>query len=117
MKRFLKIAAFVVLAIALLLLGEWYARRGKLPPPSVKDLNGYLAWRPEANQFVRLPNERLLALGSGAGLVPSGPSAHIFDSNGDLLDSTADMGDDPQFNARWNISYPLQIEGRALVDR
>ena len=92
--------------------GEWYTTRGKLPPSGVKNLSDYLAWRPDADQFVRLPGNRLLVLGAAVGLLPSGPSAVVFDSNGDRLGSCADLGESDAFNSRWGVSYPLQIEGR-----
>ena len=114
-KRSLTVAAFLILAAALWLLGEWYTSRGKLPPASVNDLNGYLVWHPTADRFVRLSNGRLLALGPEVGLLPSGPSAHVFDSNGKLVDSSADLGDDPDFNALWDISYPLKIEPQGVA--
>jgi hypothetical protein len=115
MKQVLKVAAFLVLAIAVWLLGEWYASQGKLPPANVNDLDSYLAWKPDADRFVHLPDDRLLSLGPGVGLLPSGPSAQVFDGEGKLVDSTADLGDDPDFKARWNITYPLKIEDRASV--
>ena len=114
MKRCLTVAAILILAAALWLLGEWYTSRGKLPPVSVNNLDSYLVWHPTADRFVHLPDGRLLALGSEIGLLPSGPSAHVFDSNGKLVDSSADLGDDPDFTARWALSYPLKIETRAV---
>ena len=34
---------------------------------------------------------------------PSGPPAAVFNSNGDLVDTTFDAGDDPDFQDKWNI--------------
>ena len=117
MKRFAKTLACVSLGLTAWLCAEWYFSRGKLPPTAVNNLTEYLAWAPHADRFVRLPDDRLLALGPTVGLMPSGPAAHVFDDSGALRDSSADVGDDPDFNERWKISYPLQIEGRSIAER
>lgn len=99
----------IVFLLGLYLAGEVGARIGKLPPAEVGNLREYLDWRPEANQFARLPDGRLIAFGPGVGLWPSGPSATLFDTTGELLDSTPDFSG--TFEG-WNIKGPLQMMGR-----
>lgn len=42
---------------------------------------------------------------------PSGPPVYIFDSTGQLIDWTADEGDDEAFRSRWSTFF----RGRALT--
>ena len=36
--------------------------------------------------------------------IPSGPPCYVFDANGQLIDWTVDVGDDPRFQEKWPSS-------------
>jgi hypothetical protein len=40
---------------------------------------------------------------------PSGPPAAVFNSNGDLVDTTFDAGDDPDFQDKWSIRDAVEF--------
>ncbi len=94
-------------------VGEWFMFRGIAPPPEAHTLEGWLTWQSGAEDFVELPGDtHLMAFGRGAGLVPSGPSAYVFDASGRLVAWTYDLGDNDAFNKKWSVTYPLNFIDR-----
>jgi hypothetical protein len=80
------------------------ARYRAKPPADVRDLNSFLKWRTDAEPFRTTNvagNEHLVATAKPVGLMPSGPPAYVFDPWGNLVDWSADTGDDRQFGVKW----------------
>jgi len=42
-------------------------------------------------------------------LLPSGSSAYVFAQSGQLVDWSADIGDDSKFDERWQAQHSLQV--------
>lgn len=100
------------LPLALLLLGmlgiyvgfEVVGSRRVTPPASVQDFDGFMKWNasPREIQIVGPAGaDHLLILGDNAGLLPSGPSAYVFDKHGKLVTWTPDIGDSPASMQAW----------------
>ena len=103
-RRLIIVVLLVVLLTGTWLTTEWLLFRRTIPPASVTDVNSFLNWQPGAGQFTILSHsdgEYLMATGPGGGLVPSGPSAYVFDRSGRLVDWSPDIGDRPRFDERW----------------
>ena len=82
--------------LLLSLIPEPFLRARAKPPAQVKDVQTFLAWKPEPIRVVRLTlgsNVFWQALGPAGTLTPSGPSAYSFDSTGRFIGWTHDMGD------------------------
>ncbi len=73
-----------------------------IPPKRVTTLATYLRWRPDTHKFTLANDEYLRVFGGGAGLLPSGPAAYVFDRTGRMVDWTPDSGDDDEFQAKWD---------------
>jgi len=104
MLRFSLTRVGVLLVIAWLGAEMYFGTRA-FPPEHVRDATSYLDWRPDTQVFAILDGpggEHLMAIGPGGGVLPSGPSAYIFDRTGRLVDYSLDIGDDPDFDERWN---------------
>lgn len=60
------------------------------PPQRVTDFESFIEWRPSKDRFgvvdERDGEEHLITYGGGGGVLPSGPSAYIFDRTGQLAD-------------------------------
>mgnify|MGYP001552173015 CR=1 FL=1 len=106
MKRFRGLIIFAVL-IGGCLTSEYVSHRRVDPAGRVTNLTAYLAWRPSAEHFAQVDihgKPHVIAYGpmSSWVLLSSGPSACVFDDTGRLVDWSADIGDDPQFDEKWN---------------
>lgn len=103
MKRY----RWIILAVLLFaswLLAEYLMHRRVVPPKNVTSLQTFLAWRPSTEHFAVTRtdgDEHLIAYGPNGALLPSGPSAYVFDSSGHLVDWSADVGDSPRFDEHW----------------
>lgn len=102
MKRY----GWLILVVVLIVV-EYIAYRRVVPPEEVRSLDDFLVWRPAADQFVVVDangGAYLIAYGpeSSVFLVSSGPSAYVFDSSGQFVDWSSDIGDNPTFDERWN---------------
>lgn len=111
----------ILLALALLAVvtTEYLARRRVDPTGRVATLTQYLAWRTTADQFATVTvngQPHVIAYGPGSGLIllPSGPSACVFDNTGRLVDWSSDIGDDPRFDAKWSAQ---RARGTSLLPR
>lgn len=86
------------------------ADRAIVPPTHVTGVEPFLEWRPGTNEFhfVRTKDgsEHLMATGASRPF-GSAPSAYIFDRTGRLIDWSRDIGDDPDFDERWNAQLSL----------
>jgi hypothetical protein len=93
------IACLVVIYVA----AEVLLHRRVVPPPTVDSFATMVEWRmPRSIEVIEEgDSEYLLATGWGSGVLPSGPSAYVFDRSGKLVDWSGDMGDDPQFYGKW----------------
>jgi hypothetical protein len=102
MKR-LRWIIVLVLLIAAWIATERLLYRRTVPPADVTSIDSFLKWRPDTEQFAILAsdNEHLMATAGGAGFLPSGPSAYVFDRSGRLVDWSPDIGDDPKFDEKW----------------
>ena len=105
MKRYRWIIIVAVL-IPGFVLTEYFGHHRVVPPDQVKSLDGFLAWKPSAEEFAVVDTrngEYLIAYGPANSLLglSSGPSAYAFDRSGRLVDWSADIGDDPRFDERW----------------
>jgi hypothetical protein len=78
--------------------------RRKLTPSADLTLATFFDWQP-GEHYSTVVNagskQRLIVYGDTKGLLPSGPSAYVFDRAGDLIDWTSDEGDDRRFKERW----------------
>ncbi len=100
-------AILMLLALAAIVwfsLAAVEARRLR-PPTSARTLPSFLSVMPRPERFeIRDVGDRqyLLVVGRLPATVtlPSGPPEYVFDSSGNLLDWTADSGDDPRFVER-----------------
>src|SRR5438093_1112284 len=98
------IIAFVVIAGCI--VTEYVSHQRVVPPDHVKSLAAFLEWRPSINEFTVVNvngSEHVIAYGpwSGILLLPSGPSAYVFDRSGKFVDWSSDIGDDSVFDNRW----------------
>lgn len=103
--KWLRGLALVLVLLAAWIVGEVLMFKRNVPPPTVTDVQRYLAWRPETPHLYLLGGangSHVMATGPGSGLVPSGPSAYIFDRSGRLVDWCEDVGDDPVFDQKWS---------------
>jgi hypothetical protein len=114
----LKVLAVFLLLVVLVVGLELWSSRGEVAPESVQTLKAYLDWRADANEFIQLdgPQPHLAAIGPLVGLVPSGPSVYVFDANGQLVDATRDIGDDPDFANRRRVRLSLPREDRRFAE-
>src|SRR5687768_11076889 len=117
MKRMRGIVIFTVF-VGGCLTTEYVSHRRVDPTGRVSDLGGYLAWRPSAEQFAVLNlngEPHVIAYGplSSWLMLSSGPSAYVFDQTGRLVDWSSDIGDDSEFDERWNAQR-ARHPGRAI---
>lgn len=102
-------------AVAALLCGAlflWYVRRtsdGITPPAQVTDLDSFLLHMPSPEQGYELSVGgvsfiELVGPMPPMSSLPSGPPAYVFDGSEQLVDWTADEGDDPRFVSRWHVA-------------
>jgi hypothetical protein len=107
-----------ILLVVFLLIGGWmlwllaWARSIEPAGPTLAE---HLAHRPAAEErrvFIKDGQEHLALFGSTQVLPkpPSGPPVYIFDSTGQFVDWTIDMGDDNKFHERW----PELFSGRVI---
>jgi hypothetical protein len=102
--------------VGLLALLAWavFERRSRsrlAPPAGVVTVEQVLRWRPQTERVLVVSaggEEYLCAVGPKAGLLPSGPSAYVFDGKGRLVGWTADAGDDPTFRNKWGFDRPVR---------
>jgi hypothetical protein len=95
--------------LIVLLIGVWIGieavlHRGISPEGRAETLTQYLQWRPADDHFATTNvagESYVIAYGRYAGTLPSGPSAYIFAANGELVDWSRDIGDDPEFHRKW----------------
>ena len=106
MKRYRGLFIFAVF-IGGCLATEYVSYQRVNPTGRISNLNEYLAWRPSAERFAQVNingKPHVIAYGplSSWLLLSSGPSACVFDDTGRLVDWSSDIGDDPQFDAKWS---------------
>jgi hypothetical protein len=99
------------LILAAVLLGgcvatELACYRRIVPDGRAATLAEYLAWRPSAAEFAVVETagtRHVIAYGpKRSPMLASGPSAYVFDDTGRMVDWSADIGDDPAFDERWD---------------
>jgi hypothetical protein len=95
-------------AIAFTFLAAFFAydahERRKLVPPVDLTLDTFFDWQPTTKWAVMKTagdEQYLILIGPMRGILPSGPSAYVFDKNGDLVDWETDAGDSVRFERRW----------------
>ena len=100
--------------IAILLIGAWlghhaWSQARVTPPSHVRTFEDLVRWRSPKRVMLFETEGRtwLIAYGPGAGIMPSGPSAYVFDSTGRLVDWAVDSGDDYDFQQRWSHSRAI----------
>ena len=110
MKRF-RWVIVILLLIATWIATEWLMYRRTVPPSNVANIDSFLKWRPSTEQFTILAsdNRHLMATGAPSGVLPSGSSAYVFDDSGKLVAWSADIGDDPKFDEKWQAQHSLGI--------
>jgi hypothetical protein len=114
-----------ILFLALLIGGgivfECVSTLRQNPAGHASTLKEYLQWRPTASQFGTVDvqgKQHIIAYGRASGLLASGPPAYVFDDTGQLVDWSADIGDDPQFDERWNAQrLHREVLSRAQVEQ
>lgn len=116
-RLFTMIAAIAGALVLLVLAGftsiEKRLRTRATPPAQVTTLANWMKWQATAEDFYLGPSEtHLTALGRSATLLPSGPSAYVFDASGQLVDWTADIGDDLTFGTKWPQKKPIRFLNR-----
>ncbi|HEX5219045.1 MAG TPA: hypothetical protein VFZ59_05710 [Verrucomicrobiae bacterium] len=78
------------------------------PPASVRTIEAFLAWKKEdvtgQGTFETGGVTYTVVLGRPARSLASGPSAYLFDTNGQFVDWTADMGDFYTVVHRFNLT-------------
>ena len=79
------------------------------PPEGAKELHAFLLQmpRPDRAYELRVGDARYVELVGPLPptfTLPSGPPAYVFDESRQLVDWTADQGDDPGFTSRWHAS-------------
>ncbi len=107
-------AAGMVIAVGAVILGiQWWHVRRYAVPDSIQTYAQFVGAMPRAAEFAILTihEHKFLqvtgAMPSGftqAVTLPSGPAQYIFDADGFLVDWTLDLGDDPDFVAKWQPS-------------
>ena len=78
--------------------------RRKLVPPVDLTLDTFFDWQPATKWAVIKTagdEEYLILIGPLRGILPSGPSAYVFDKTGELVDWETDVGDSVRFERRW----------------
>jgi hypothetical protein len=94
---------------AVFFYGKWRLVKEVTPPKNGKSLEAFLETRPRVMEIRQLKvrgENFFLILGNYSTFVfdtSSGPPAYIFNNSGTLVDWTADSGDDPAFEKRWDI--------------
>jgi hypothetical protein len=92
----------VILGFPLLLLGacisaEVVALKSARPPTTVKTIQDFRAWKGKSimgeREYRNSGTNYTVMLAPAGRLGASGPSAYLFDRNGEFIDWTADMGD------------------------
>lgn len=82
-----------------------------VPSGHAATLTEYLEWQPEATEFVDTTfggKRHIIAYGPDrASELASGLPAYVFDETGRLVDWSTDIGDDPEFDARWSAQPNL----------
>jgi hypothetical protein len=130
MKRFRGLIIFAAL-IGGCFATEYVTHRRLNPTGRVSSLSEYLAWRPSATWSPSAADfavvdvdgkQHVIAYGPKNSwlLLASGPSAYIFDDTGRLVDWSSDIGDDGEFDRRWNAQRsfdPARSIPRAEADR
>lgn len=109
----LRALIIVVLLIVTWLTTECLLYRRTVPPASVTGVDSFLNWQPHTTRFAILSQsggEYLMGTGPGGGLLPSGSSAYVFDRSGRLVDWSPDIGDDTDFDERWQAQRSLRTE-------
>jgi hypothetical protein len=102
------IALFILCLAAVWIRSEARYSRAIRPPAGATNIVLFLKSRPDSTRPLLFTNEGRVYLEisrpiSNPGLaLPSGPPAYIFDSSGDLVDWTPDLGDDPKFHSKWS---------------
>jgi len=85
-------------------------------PRGIGTLRDYIAWRPESKCVAMTDSqgrEYVIAYGPFAGvLLASGPSAYVFDDEGQFTEWSSDIGDSPRFDKKW--SAQRGYDGRPL---
>src|SRR5690348_2492427 len=96
MKRYRGIVVVVLVLVAAWVASERVMYRRTVPPAEVTNIDAFLKWRPATEEFAVLSSddEHLMATSGGAGFLPSGSSAYVFDRSGRLVDWSPDIGDD-----------------------
>lgn len=108
----------LVVACAAYVAAEVVVTRRAVPPDEAKTFAGWLAWQPDAHRFmIARDDKHLMAIGRNGVLFPSGPSVYVFDAQSRLADWTGDLGDDPNFERKWSIQYPLSFVDRAEAEK
>jgi len=84
------------------------------PPESVRTIEDLKAWKKGEIRgrgiFVHGGVAYTVMLGRGARSMASGPSAYLFDTNGEFVDWTADMGD------FYTVKYHFNLTGGNVVN-
>jgi hypothetical protein len=116
MKRIRGLVIFTVL-IGGCLTTEYVSHRRVDPTGRVSTLSDYLAWRPAASEFAAVEvngTQHVIAYGPKSSwlLLSSGPSAYVFDGTGRLVDWSTDIGDDSEFDDKWNAQRSRGMSGK-----
>lgn len=100
MKRVLKLIAIAVGVPLLLLIGciaaDQIPRSRATPPKSVKDVSSCLVWLKEPMGVYRITADGAVyyqITGPAGRYLPSGPAGYTFDSRGQFIGWSADIGD------------------------
>ena len=95
--RFCVILGFPVLLLGACISAELVAFKSARPPTTVKTIKDFRAWKGKSimreREYRNSGTNYTVILGPAGRVGASGPSAYLFDHNGEFIDWTRDMGD------------------------
>jgi hypothetical protein len=111
-------AAMALTFLTVLFAYDAHQRR-KLIPPVDLTLHTFFDWHP-ATKWTAMKSaadeEYLILIGPLRGILPSGPSAYVFDKTGELVDWETDVGDSVRFERCWLPWSWIPIDREAAAE-
>ena len=111
-------AAMALTFLTVLFAYDAHQRR-KLIPPVDLTLHTFFDWHPATKWTVMktaADEEYLILIGPLRGILPSGPSAYVFDKTGELVDWETDVGDSVRFEGCWLPWSWIPIDREAAAE-
>lgn len=117
---------FLLVVLLLSVAHFWHTRSvydGLIPPApgaEMSDMGAFVSAmpRPSAAFSLQINGKLYIELVGptpSALVLPSGPPAYVFD-DGQLVEWTSDLGDDPDFASRWHAGERIELTGAELIE-